>query len=154
MVVGEGEPLWVLVLSDFEKGNLQPYYIQSPLGSYDLSQAPLPRFDLLDPDKYNRLTVQTSRGCPHKCDFCASSILLTPKYKLKPVSKVMAEIQTIKQIWDKPFVEFADDNSFVNYNHYKELLRALVKEKIRWFTEADLAVAKDSELLGLMRDSG
>lgn len=154
VVVGEGEPLWVLVLSDFEKGNLQPYYIQSPLGSYDLSQAPLPRFDLLDPDKYNRLTVQTSRGCPHKCDFCASSILLTPKYKLKPVPKVIAEIQAIKQIWDKPFVEFADDNSFVNYRHYKDLLRALVKEKIRWFTEADLAVAKDPELLALIRDSG
>ncbi|OGC78244.1 MAG: hypothetical protein A2Z27_01955 [candidate division Zixibacteria bacterium RBG_16_50_21] len=124
------------------------------MGSYDLSQAPLPRFDLLDPDRYNRLTVQTSRECPHKCDFCASSILLTPRYKLKPVPKVVSEIKAVKQIWDKPFIEFADDNSFVNYIHYKELLRALVKEKIRWFTEADLAVAKDSELLGLMRDSG
>jgi len=154
VVVGEGEPLWPQLLSDFEKGKLRPYYIQSPLGGYDLKEAPLPRFDLLDPDKYNRLTVQTSRGCPHKCDFCASSILLTPKYKLKPVSKVVAEIQAIKKIWDKPFIEFADDNTFVNYTHYKELLRALVKEKIRWFTEADLAVAKDSELLGLMRDSG
>jgi len=154
VVVGEGEPAWPQLLTDSEKGNLQPYYIQSPLGSYDLSQAPLPRFDLLDPDKYNRLTVQTSRGCPHKCDFCASSILLTPKYKLKPVPRVVSEIKAIKQIWDKPFIEFADDNSFVNYTHYKELLRALAKEKIRWFTEADLAVAKDSELLGLMRDSG
>ena len=109
---------------------------------------------MLDPDRYNRLTVQTSRECPHKCDFCASSILLTPRYKLKPVPKVVSEIKAVKQIWDKPFIEFADDNSFVNYIHYKELLRALVKEKIRWFTEADLAVAKDSELLGLMRDSG
>jgi radical SAM superfamily enzyme YgiQ (UPF0313 family) len=154
VAVGEGEPLWPRLLSDFEKGELRPYYIQSPLGGYDLKEAPLPRFNLLDPDKYNRLTVQTSRGCPHKCDFCASSILLTPKYKLKPVSKVVAEIQAIKKIWDKPFIEFADDNSFVNFTHYKELLRALSKEKIRWFTEADLAVAKDSELLGLMRDSG
>ena len=42
----------------------------------------------------------------------------------------------------------------MNYAHYKELLRALAKENLRWFTEADLNVAKDDELLALMRDSG
>jgi radical SAM superfamily enzyme YgiQ (UPF0313 family) len=109
---------------------------------------------LLDPEKYNRITVQTSRGCPHKCDFCASSILLTPRYKLKPVEKVTAEIHAIKSIWPRPFIEFADDNSFVNREHYKALLRELAKEDLRWFTEADLSVAQDGELLGLMRDSG
>jgi radical SAM superfamily enzyme YgiQ (UPF0313 family) len=114
----------------------------------------MPRFDLLDPDKYNRLTVQTSRGCPHKCEFCASSILLTNRYKLKPVEKVIAEIREIKKIWPRPFIEFADDNSFVHREHYKRLLRELAKEKLRWFTEADVRVAEDDELLGLMRDSG
>jgi radical SAM superfamily enzyme YgiQ (UPF0313 family) len=114
----------------------------------------MPRFDLLDPDQYNRITVQTSRGCPHRCDFCASSILLTPRYKLKPVEKVIAEIHEIKKIWSRPFIEFADDNSFVHREHYKRLLRELVKERLRWFTEADVKVAADDELLGLMRDSG
>ncbi|MBI3848767.1 MAG: B12-binding domain-containing radical SAM protein [Verrucomicrobia bacterium] len=154
VVVGEGEPLWPLVLSDFERGGLKPFYVQSPPGGFDLRDAPMPRFDLLDPDKYNRITVQTSRGCPHKCEFCASSILLTPRYKLKPVEKVIAEIHEIKKIWSRPFIEFADDNSFVNPAHYKQLLRALAKEKLHWFTEADINVAKNDELLGLMRDSG
>jgi radical SAM superfamily enzyme YgiQ (UPF0313 family) len=154
VVVGEGEPLWPEVLRDFENGCLKPHYIQSPRGFYDFRDAPMPRFNLLDPDKYNRITVQTSRGCPHKCDFCASSILLTSKYKLKPVAKVIAEIHEIKKIWPRPFIEFADDNSFVHREHYKQLLRELEKEKLRWFTEADLNVAKDDELLGLMRDSG
>jgi radical SAM superfamily enzyme YgiQ (UPF0313 family) len=98
--------------------------------------------------------VQTSRGCPHKCEFCASSILLTPRYKLKPVEKVMAEIHAIKRIWSRPFIEFADDNSFVHREHYKQLLRALARENLRWFTETDLRVAEDDELLALMRDSG
>ncbi len=154
VVVGEGEPLWPEVLRDFENGNLKPFYIQYPRGAFDLRDAPMPRFDLLDPNKYNRITVQTSRGCPHRCDFCASSILLTPRYKLKPVEKVIAEIHEIKKIWPRPFIEFADDNSFVNARHYKELLRELKKENLRWFTEADLNVANDGELLGLMRDSG
>jgi radical SAM superfamily enzyme YgiQ (UPF0313 family) len=154
IVIGEGEPLWPEVLRDFENGTLKPFYRQSPRGAFDLRDAPMPRFDLLDPEKYNRITVQTSRGCPHKCEFCASSILLTPHYKLKPVEKVIDEIHEIKKIWPRPFIEFADDNSFVHRQHYKNLLRELSRENLRWFTEADLNVAKDAELLGLMRDSG
>lgn len=154
VVVGEGEPLWPQLLSDFEKGSLQPYYVQPQRGSYDLSEAPVPRFDLLNPEKYNRITVQTSRGCPWRCEFCASSIVLAPKYKLKPVPKVIEEIRAIKRIWKRPFIEFADDNSLVKARYCKELLGELVKEKIKWFTETDISVARDDELLGLLRDSG
>ena len=154
VVIGEGEAVWPELLRDFENGNLKPVYRAMPPGLFSLAEAPMPRFDLLDPEKYNRITVQTSRGCPHKCEFCASSILLTSKYKLKPVCKVIDEIREIKKIWPRPFIEFADDNSFVQRAHYKELLRELAKEKIRWFTETDVRVAEDDELLGLMRDSG
>jgi radical SAM superfamily enzyme YgiQ (UPF0313 family) len=152
VIVGEGELLWPEVLADFERGELKPFY--STKREFDLADAPMPRFDLLAPQKYNRLTVQTSRGCPHRCEFCASSILLTPRYKVKPAEKVIAEIREIKRIWPKPFIEFADDNSFVHREHYRRLLRKLAKEEVRWFTEADIGVAEDDELLGLMRDSG
>lgn len=154
VVIGEGEPLWPEVLRDFENGRLKPFYTRTPPGQFNLADAPMPRFDLLDPKKYNRLTVQTSRGCPHHCEFCASSILLTPRYKLKPVGKVMQEIHEIKKIWARPFIEFADDNSFVHRGHYKQLLRQLEGEQVRWFTETDVRVAEDDDLLGLMRDSG
>jgi radical SAM superfamily enzyme YgiQ (UPF0313 family) len=152
VVIGEGELLWPELLADFERGELKPFYVTNR--EFDLARAPMPRFDLLDPEKYNRLTVQTSRGCPHKCEFCASSILLTQHYKLKPVEKVVAEIRAIKRIWPKPFIEFADDNSFVHREHYKRLLTELAKEKIRWFTEADVRVAGDDDLLARIRDAG
>ena len=153
VVVGEGELSWPAVLRDFEAGTLGGIY--RPHGQeFDLAEAPMPRFDLLIPDKYNRITVQTARGCPWKCEFCASSILLTPRYKVKPVSKVIGEIRAIKTVWPRPFIEFADDNSFVHKRHSKELLRAVAEEEIRWFTETDIAIADDDELLTLMRESG
>jgi radical SAM superfamily enzyme YgiQ (UPF0313 family) len=154
VAIGEGEALWPEILADFQNAQLKRRYEQSPRGNFDLRAAPMPRFDLLDPGKYNRITVQTARGCPHRCEFCASSILLTPRYKTKPVGKIIAEIRAIKSIWPRPFIEFADDNSFVNTPHAKELLRALARENIRWFTEADLNVSRDEEMLALMRDSG
>lgn len=152
VVIGEGELAWPAVLEDFERGSLRPVYRAS--GEFSLADAPMPRFDLLDPEKYNRLTVQTSRGCPHRCEFCASSILLTPRYKAKPVEKVMAEISEIKKFWPRPFIEFADDNSFVHRSTSRELLRALARQRVRWFTEADVRIAEDDELLSLMRNSG
>jgi len=114
----------------------------------------MPRHDLLDPERYNRLTVQTSRGCPFDCEFCAASVRLSPTYRVKPVDKVIAEVRRIKEIWPRPFVEFADDNTCVNKGHARNLARALAPEHIRWFTETDVSVAQDPELLSLMRDSG
>ncbi len=153
-VVGEGELSWPRVVDDFRQGRLAPEY-HPPAGEwFDFADAPMPRFELLDVERYNRITVQTSRGCPWRCDFCASSILLTPKYRVKPVEKVIAEIRRIKQIWPHPFIEFADDNSFVTRPHYKRLLEALKHENVKWFTEADVSVAEDAELLELMRESG
>lgn len=153
IVIGEGEPLWPAVVADLKAGALKPVYDARGI-RFDLADAPMPRFELLDIGRYNRLTVQTQRGCPFCCEFCASSILLSPTYKLKPVEKVIAEIRRIKSHWPQPFIEFADDNSFVNKTHSRALMRELAREHVHWFTETDISVAQDDELLALMRDSG
>jgi radical SAM superfamily enzyme YgiQ (UPF0313 family) len=153
VVIGEGELSWPVLLRDFEHGRLEHRY-GSRETQFDLADAPLPAFELLDPDRYNRLTVQTSRGCPFRCEFCASSVLLSPSYKQKPLAKVLAEIRKINSLWRRPFIEFADDNGLVNRRYWKDLLRQLAPLGVRWFTETDISVAGDPELLSLMRDSG
>lgn len=153
VVVGEGELCWPDVLADAERGALRAKYLSKP-SEFDLADAPMPAYHLLDMDKYNRITVQTSRGCPWKCEFCASSILLTPKYKQKPMEKVLAEIDRICELWPRPFIEFADDNSFVDRRYWKKLLPELAKRHIKWFTETDISVGEDDELLTLMREAG
>ncbi|HSB13809.1 MAG TPA: radical SAM protein [Bryobacteraceae bacterium] len=153
VVIGEGEACWNEVLEDCAAGRLKQFY-GSRESAFDLAHAPMPAFDMLDPSKYNRFTVQTSRGCPHQCEFCGSSVLLTGKYKQKPVEKVLAEIDRILAICEHPFLEFADDNTFVDRSYWKELLRALAERRVRWFAETDLSVSTDDELLSLMRQSG
>ena len=153
VIIGEGELSWLSLVDDAEKGKLKPFYGNND-DEFDLKDAPMPAFELLDINKYNRLTIQTSRGCTHKCEFCASSILLTKHYKQKPAEKVLAEIDKIKGIWKHPFIEFADDNTFVNKNYWKKILPEIKKRKIRWFTETDISVSQDKKLLQLMKDSG
>ncbi len=153
IVLGEGEPLWPRVVEDLRKGALDAVYDARAI-RFDLGQAPMPRYDLLDITRYNRLTVQTQRGCPFDCEFCAASIRIAPGFKTKPVPKVLDEIRRIRSIWAQPFIEFADDNTFADKRHGRELMRALLPEGIRWFTETDVSIADDRELLALMRDSG
>ena len=153
VAIGEGETVWPTIVDDLRAGNLKPVY-DARGTNYNFADSPMPRFDLLDIEKYNRLTVQTQRGCPFRCEFCAASIRISPTYKIKPVERVIAEIQSIKSLWKRPFIEFADDNTFVNKAHSKELLRAIAREDVRWFTETDLSVADDLELLDMLRDAG
>jgi radical SAM superfamily enzyme YgiQ (UPF0313 family) len=153
LVIGEGEACWPDLVRDFREGRLRERY-DSKSADFDLADSPMPDFGLLDINKYNRLTVQTSRGCPHRCDYCAGSNLLTSHYKQKPLARVLAEIDQILEIWKHPFLEFADDNSVVNRGYWKELTSQLIPRKVRWFTETDVSVSEDSELLSLMRRSG
>jgi radical SAM superfamily enzyme YgiQ (UPF0313 family) len=36
----------------------------------DLAHSPVPRFDLLRLAAYTTATLQFSRGCPFRCEFC------------------------------------------------------------------------------------
>jgi radical SAM superfamily enzyme YgiQ (UPF0313 family) len=152
VVAGEGESVWRQLLTDVEAGTAKRVYrAEEP---FDLADAPIPRYDLLDPARYNRLTVQTQRGCPWRCEFCASSILLTPRYETKPARRVSAEIEAMKTIWANPFVELSDDNSFVNRRHARELVEAIGTQGVHWFTETDVSIADDPGLLSMMSDAG
>ena len=153
IVIGEGESVWPEIIADLERGKLKPVY-DARLRPFDLRNAPMPRFELLELDRYPRFTVQTQRGCPWRCEFCAASIRISPKFKVKPVEKVIAEVCRLKELWREPFIEFADDNTFVNRPHAKRLMRALAHERVRWFTESDLSIAEDEDLLRLMHDAG
>jgi radical SAM superfamily enzyme YgiQ (UPF0313 family) len=153
IVLGEGEPLWPHVIEDLRNNALNRVYDARGL-RFHLADSPMPRYELLDVDRYNRLTVQTQRGCPFDCEFCAASIRIAPGFKVKPVDRVISEIRRIKTLWARPFIEFADDNTFANKAHGRRLLRALAGEHVRWFTESDVSIATDTELLSLMRDSG
>jgi radical SAM superfamily enzyme YgiQ (UPF0313 family) len=67
---------------------------------------------------------------------------------------VLRDIEAIRQVRQRPFIEFADDNTFVDKAWGKELCRQLIPRRLKWFTETDISVADDPELLDLMREAG
>ncbi len=154
VVLGEAEPHWPRVMADLAAGKLQRIYGGPGTSLYNLKQAPVPRFDLLDPENYNRIPVQTSRGCPHDCEFCAGSRNFGPGYRQKSVDQVVGELDAISEIWERPFIEFADDNLFVNAEWGRQLVERLAPIGTRWFAETDISIADDDALLKALRPSG
>lgn len=155
IVIGEGERVWPELIADFENGTPRSQYNGKTATSptFTFESAPLPRFDLLDIDRYNRVTIQTARGCPLDCSFCAASRLISP-YRRKSIARVARELDAIHEIWPKPFLELADDNTFVHKRWARELVRLIGSYGVRWFTESDISVADDPPLLEALAESG
>jgi radical SAM superfamily enzyme YgiQ (UPF0313 family) len=154
VVVGEGENCWPAVVAAAER-NDPPQIIRVALyPAVDARCLLVPRYDLLGDRPYNRFTVQTTRGCPWRCEFCASNVMLGQPYRKRPVADVVRDIEAIRQVREHPFIEFADDNTFVDKRWGRDLCRALAPLRVKWFTETDISVAEDAELLDLMHAAG
>jgi len=151
IVQGEGEIIWEVLLNDYEHNSLKPLYssFSEPKYVFHLKDSKVPKYELLDIANYNRLTIQTTRGCPHHCNFCAASRTIST-YKKKPIKLIKKELDKIFSIWDQPFIELADDNTFVDKKWSKKLLKLFANYKMRWFTETDISIAYDDELLELL----
>ncbi len=154
LVLNGAEGAWPRLVEDFQNGRMLPRYVGLKAGVFDAPHYVQPRFDLLRGRPYNRLTVQTSRGCPLNCEFCAASIRITSGFQQKPVERVVSELRAAIGVTEHPFFELADDNTFINKRWGKEFLRAISPLGLSWFTETDISVADDDELLGLLAESG
>jgi radical SAM superfamily enzyme YgiQ (UPF0313 family) len=151
--LGEGERTWPAAVKAIAQGTGQRVWNSADYPAIDMCRLPVPRYDLLGKRSYSRFPVQTSRGCPWRCDFCASNVMLKEPYRKRPVADVVRDIQAIRRLQRRPFVEFADDNTFVDHVWGKDLCRALTPLGVKWFTETDISVADDRELLKLMRQA-
>lgn len=151
IVVGEGEPVWQQVLNDAESDSLRPrYHASSP---FNLSESPVPRFDLLGHRRRPRLTLQTERGCPLACEFCGASRLLGP-FRAKPLGNIRNELNAAVEFAGDPVLELADDNTFVNDRDPEPLLDALASSGARYFTEVDWRIGERPALLRGLAASG
>ncbi len=149
IVIGEGEFAWNDLLDDFLAGRLKKSYRASKL--HDLKGLPRPRLDLLKPGAYSFANVvETSRGCPNKCNYCAVTEFWGTKFRFRPIEEVIDEIKALPP----GNLLFIDDNLFGHSERAKEFFRALIPLRRRWVGQGDLRLARDPELLELAARSG
>jgi hypothetical protein len=146
-------------LQDLEKGVAKPVYSKP---SYpDISNLPVPRFDLLEITAYGSMSIQYSRGCPFHCEFCDIWTIYGNRPRLKSAGTILKELDALFDLgWRGP-VFIVDDNFIGNKKQVKaDLLPALKAWQgehdypFHFFTEASINMGGDEDLLAAMREAG
>lgn len=156
LVLGEGEasiPIW---LKSWSEG--KPFGQFLPDRTVDVTQTPLPRFDLVNFNHYLNAGIQSSRGCPYNCEFCDVIELFGRKPRVKTPEQFVSELQNLFDAGYRGWVDIHDDNFIGNRLKIKPVLEAAalwMKEHNYPFilsTEASVNLADDDELLELMQE--
>lgn len=118
--------------------------------THDLDSFPIPDLSLIaGHEKISLTPMLTSRGCPFDCSFCSVTKMFGRTGRFRSLENVIEELK-----WRRPDkVFFYDDNFAINKKHTKELLEATLSAglKFNWTAQVRADVARDRELLGLMR---
>ena len=158
VVVAEAEVLWPRLLRDFESGKLQPVY-QHEADLPPLERLPAPDWRLYRQKNYLPVHfVETTRGCPINCEFCAVTSAFGGRYRNRPLEEVLRELQGLEP-FDGLFtlrncVFFVDDNIVSNRAYAREFLTRIAERKLHWFGQASVNIASDPEMLKLCQKSG
>ncbi len=156
VVAGEAEYVWPRFCRDYEEGTPQPSYRET--GVVNLEDSPAPRFDLLKLDLYTTVSMQFSRGCPYRCEFCDIIVMFGRRPRTKRPAQIGRELDLLRA-QGVHNVFFVDDNLIGNKKAAKELLGYLAEYQrrhdhaFRFGTEASLNLAADAELLRLFREA-
>jgi len=154
LILGECEstlPLFLQALGEGEKSG-----VIREQAKPDMSQSPVPRFDLLNLADYEVVSIQTSRGCPFNCEFCDVVNLFGRKPRYKKAAQVIAELEAIYSLGFRGTVFISDDNFIGNKEHTRAILDLLIPwmqshdEPFGFWTQASVNLGQDREMVDLL----
>lgn len=150
--IGEAEGMLDKVIADFEAEDLKPFYKNREWS--DLKGMPLPRRDLLN-KRYRPFfkVIETTRGCPNRCEFCSVPIINGKRYRTRPLEEIDQELSTI--IHKKgEYLFLSDDNVTAKEDYAFGLFEIFKRHKVKWMGFTTLKIAMNEKLLKAARESG
>ena len=154
LILNEGEITLPMFVEALDRGETSGTFSTSE--KPDVTQTPIPRYDLLDLDAYSGLSVQFSRGCPFQCEFCDIIVLYGRKPRTKSPAQFLQELECLYHLGWRGTIMLVDDNFIGNKRNVKILLDELKTWQIQhdypfsFTTEASIDLAKDPGLMDLM----
>ncbi|MCA1993803.1 MAG: B12-binding domain-containing radical SAM protein, partial [Coleofasciculus sp. S288] len=154
LILDEGEITLPMFVEAITRGDTEGIFRTSE--KPDVTETPIPRFDLLELDAYDSMSVQFSRGCPFQCEFCDIIVLYGRKPRTKTPAQLLAELDYLYTLGWRRGVFMVDDNFIGNKRNVKLLLKELKAWQVehgypfRFNTEASIDLAQDPELMQLM----
>ena len=157
LVRGEGENAIPLFLEALAQG--QPGGVIQCDTRPDLTFSPIPRFELLNLNHYVDFSIQTSRGCPHDCEFCDVVQLFGRRTRYKEPRQVIAELEALYRLGWRGRIFICDDNFIGSKTHARAILRELTPwsksrgEPFVFHTQATVDLGQDVALIDQMTEA-
>jgi len=161
VVVGEGEKSTYDIIRGFKSGIV----ISKPI---DIDSIPFPARDLLPMEDYFKINmpenifspnkrvtqVVTSRGCPFKCTFCATT-RFHGKWRGRHWKDVVDEIRYLKTTYNIDEVNFLDENLVVDKKRTISIMNGIKDMNIAWSNPGGIWInGLDYEILNTMKKAG
>ena len=157
-VLDEGEITLPMFIEAIERGERSGRF-SAEGDKPDVTATPIPRFDLLQLEAYDSMSVQFSRGCPFNCEFCDIIVLYGRKPRTKTPDQLVAELQYLYDLGWRRSIFLVDDNFIGNKRNAKLLLPEIRKWQeergypFSFATEASVDLADDEEMMQMMHDA-
>lgn len=151
---GEAENTWPKFLEDFQEGIRKNEYLAGDFPLVDMTQVPAPRYELLNPDDYNMIWIQSSRGCAIDCEFCSATRFFGRQHRGKTEAQVIDEIRRARGHMKMKQILFSDDNMFANRARSEKLLIELESLGVSFVAQADVTIGKDPDFLKRLKEAG
>ena len=156
LVLGEGEVTIPLFINDLKKGATHGQYQSKEKA--DMTQAVVPRFDLIRFRDYLQMGIQYSRGCPFHCEFCNIVELFGRNPRTKTSEQVILELQTLYNLGYRGHIDIVDDNFIGHKKHVKKILTDIRQWSAKnhypfyFSTECSINLVDDENLMQMMSD--
>jgi len=156
LILDEGEITLPMFVEAVQQGQSAGTFRAKDGEKPDVTTTPVPRYDLLELDAYDSMSVQFSRGCPFQCEFCDIIVLYGRKPRTKTPAQLLNELDCLYQLGWRRAVFMVDDNFIGNKRNVKLFLHELKSwmaahdYPFSFNTEASVDLAQDEELLELM----
>ena len=157
-VLDEAEEIFPDFLRDLASGKAKAIYREPR--KPDVTQTPLPRYDLIDMKHYATMGVQFSRGCPFNCEFCDITKLYGRVPRTKTPDQMVKEFELLYGLGWRGQVFLVDDNFIGNKRDAMNLLPVLADwQRAHGYpftltTEASLNLARMDALMDAMVEAG
>ncbi len=149
VVIGEAEECWPRLLDEFAYGRLASRY--TSVNRPDLRGLQPDRGIYGNRNYVNISLIESGRGCRYGCEFCSISSFFRGTFRTRPTEDVLHELGTLDR---KRIVFFVDDNIAADPLQCRELFGAMIPLKIKWVGQVSIDIARNQELLALMKKSG
>ncbi len=140
----------------------EPYFTKSRklMTSEEMGNLPHPFYD----ERVRKMSMfgvmETTRGCPNRCDYCGVSVFYGGKFRQKPIEYVLEGLADIRDMGRSVF--FTDDNFSGDPKRTIRLLEAIDEYdfgegkllKNGGSAQASVAIAENPRVLDLMKKVG